>query len=54
MYVDADLSLRTAGQVGNCEVWVTNEYEHDGLRRDPAVLERLLAQVRERGGPLTG
>jgi pimeloyl-ACP methyl ester carboxylesterase len=54
VYVDAGLSLRTAEDVGNCEAWVTNEYEHDGLRRDPAVLERLLDRIRDRGGPLTG
>lgn len=30
MYVDAELSLATAGAVGNTRAWVTNEYEHDG------------------------
>ncbi|MDG4826775.1 alpha/beta fold hydrolase [Asanoa sp. WMMD1127] len=30
MYVDAGLSLETAGAVGNVRTWVTNEYEHDG------------------------
>ncbi len=33
MYVDADLQLETARAMGNTRVWVTNEYEHDGLRR---------------------
>lgn len=32
MYVDAALSLETAERVGNVRVWVTNEFEHDGLR----------------------
>ena len=32
MYVDAGLSLETAAAVGNVRAWVTNEYEHDGLR----------------------
>jgi pimeloyl-ACP methyl ester carboxylesterase len=32
MYVDADLQLQTARSVGNTRVWVTNEYEHNGLR----------------------
>jgi hypothetical protein len=54
LYVDAGLSLRTAEQLGNATAWVTNEYEHDGLRRDATVLERLLDQVRDRGGPLPG
>jgi len=32
MYVDRVLSLETADQVANLRVWITNEYEHDGLR----------------------
>ena len=43
MYVDADLQLDTARRVGNVRTWVTNEYEHDGLRADgPRVLGRLM------------
>ncbi|TKJ18944.1 alpha/beta fold hydrolase [Blastococcus sp. CCUG 61487] len=42
MYVDADLSLETAAAVGNVRTWVTNEFEHDGLRTGD-VLDRLLA-----------
>ncbi|ROS79207.1 alpha/beta fold hydrolase [Cellulomonas sp. PhB143] len=43
-YVDVDLALGTAGSVGASQVWVTNEYLHDGLRADGAtVLPRLLA-----------
>jgi proline iminopeptidase len=41
MYVDAGLSLETADAVGNTRVWVTNEFEHDGLRTGD-VLDRLL------------
>ncbi|MGY1834916.1 alpha/beta fold hydrolase [Blastococcus sp. SYSU DS0510] len=41
MYVDAGLSLQTAGEVGNVRTWVTNEHEHDGLRVGD-VLDRLL------------
>ncbi|SHG15542.1 alpha/beta fold hydrolase [Geodermatophilus nigrescens] len=41
MYVDADLSLQTADAVGNVRTWVTNEFEHDGLRAGD-VLDRLL------------
>jgi pimeloyl-ACP methyl ester carboxylesterase len=41
MYVDAGLSLDTAEAVGNVRAWVTNEYEHDGLRTGD-VLDRLL------------
>jgi pimeloyl-ACP methyl ester carboxylesterase len=43
MYVAADLQVRTAGAVGNTRVWVTNEYEHDGLRvAEGRVLARLM------------
>lgn len=52
MYVDAGLSLDTARHVGNLEAWVTNEYEHDGVRQSAAVFSRLVAMVKERGGPL--
>ncbi len=51
MYVDADLSLETARHVGNVEAWVTNEYEHDGVRQTDAVFARLVEMVKERGGP---
>ena len=41
LYVDADLSLETAAAIGHVRTWVTNEHEHDGLRRGN-VLDRLL------------
>jgi len=46
MYVDVGLSLEAAAQVPHVAAWVTNEYEHDGVRVDGArVLERLLATL---------
>lgn len=42
MYVDTGLSLDTAERVGACKVWVTNEYEHNGLRADG---ERITARL---------
>jgi pimeloyl-ACP methyl ester carboxylesterase len=43
MYVDAHLSLRTAAEVGSVRAWVTNEWEHDGVRVDgERVLGRLM------------
>ncbi len=43
MYVDVGLSLETAAQVPHVAAWVTNEYEHDGVRADgERVFERLL------------
>ncbi|MFE0644883.1 alpha/beta fold hydrolase [Streptomyces sp. NPDC058877] len=44
MYVDAGLSLRTAREVGAARVWVTNEWEHDGLSASGG---RVLARLRE-------
>ena len=47
MYVDAGLSVATARATGSLRPWVTNEYEHDGLRvSGGAVLGRLIDMVR--------
>ncbi len=47
MYVDRDDSLRTAAAIRGLRPWVTNEYEHDGVRvSDGAVVDRLIAMVR--------
>ncbi|NGN66600.1 alpha/beta hydrolase [Streptomyces sp. A7024] len=47
MYVDRTDSLATADAVPGTRVWVTNEWEHDGLRvSDGAVLDRLLRMAR--------
>jgi pimeloyl-ACP methyl ester carboxylesterase len=46
MYVDAELQLRTARAMGNTRVWVTNEYEHDGLRvAGDHILDRLMGMA---------
>ena len=50
LYVDAELSLETSRRVGSAEAWITNEYEHDGLRASERVFARLRENVRERGG----
>jgi pimeloyl-ACP methyl ester carboxylesterase len=48
MYVPLAFSQETAARVGRMRAWVTNEYEHDGLRKDGArILRRLLAILRE-------
>lgn len=42
-YVDLDLATATADAVGNAQVWVTNEYLHDGLRAaGDVILPRLI------------
>jgi hypothetical protein len=47
MYVDRELSEETAGRVGNLRRWLTDEYEHDGIRADGArILDRLISLVR--------
>ncbi|MEV0124023.1 alpha/beta fold hydrolase [Streptomyces sp. NPDC050703] len=47
MYVDTEHSLRTAEAIRGLRAWVTNEFEHDGLRvGGPKVLDRLIAMVR--------
>ena len=47
MYVHRQFSEETASLVPNMKLWVTSEYEHNGLRADgEAILDRLLAMVR--------
>ncbi|WP_328535504.1 alpha/beta fold hydrolase [Streptomyces sp. NBC_00344] len=48
MYVDTEDALRTARAIRGLRTWVTDEYEHDGLRAGgPRVLDRLLALARD-------
>lgn len=43
MYVNRELSLQTARRVPNVRTWVTDEYEHNGLRADgERILDRLI------------
>ena len=43
MYVDREISMRTARAIRGLRTWVTSEYEHDGLRvSSGAVLGRLI------------
>ncbi|MFE5022944.1 alpha/beta fold hydrolase [Streptomyces sp. NPDC056656] len=47
MYVDTDHAMHTARTIKGLRTWVTDEFEHDGLRAGaPRVLDRLLAMVR--------
>jgi pimeloyl-ACP methyl ester carboxylesterase len=48
MFVDRDHALQTAEAVTGLRYWVTSEYEHDGIRADPDVLDRLIAMARGR------
>ena len=47
MYVPLQFSVETAATIRGLRHWVTNEYEHDGLRvSGGAVLDRLIGMVR--------
>ena len=47
MYVERVFSEETAQAIGGCRYWLTNEFQHDGLRADgAAVLGRLIAMAR--------
>ncbi|WP_086800635.1 alpha/beta fold hydrolase [Streptomyces caniscabiei] len=48
MYVDTAHSLATARSIRGLRTWVTDEFEHDGVRAGgPRVLDRLLALTRD-------
>ncbi|WP_190111254.1 alpha/beta fold hydrolase [Streptomyces cinnamoneus] len=48
LYVDTGHSLRTARSIAGLRTWVTDEYEHDGVRASGrVVLDRLLRLVRD-------
>jgi pimeloyl-ACP methyl ester carboxylesterase len=47
MYVERAFSEEAATTITGCRVWVTNEYQHNGLRADgEAVLGRLIGMLR--------
>jgi pimeloyl-ACP methyl ester carboxylesterase len=46
MYVPRALSEQTAAAIAGLKVWLTNEFEHNGLRSSDRVFERLLALTR--------
>ena len=46
MFVPTDLSLRTADRIRGARAWVTNEFEHDGLRsKGGEIFERLQGRL---------
>jgi hypothetical protein len=49
MYVERAFSEETAAQIPHMRAWVTNEYDHNGLRADgERILGRLLDLTRGR------
>lgn len=48
MYLDRDLSIATAQTIRGLKPWITNEYQHNGLRAsNGVVLDHLIALIRE-------
>lgn len=44
MFVEMDISRETLALIPNSKAWITNEYEHNGLRADgEKILDRLIA-----------
>jgi len=48
MYVERVFSEETAARIKGLRIWLTNEFEHDGLRKDERVLDRLIDLARGR------
>lgn len=49
MYVEFDYSRDTLKGLGNSRAWITNEYEHNGIRTDgERILDRLITLNRDR------
>nr|WP_042045001.1 alpha/beta fold hydrolase [Aeromonas simiae] len=49
MYVEFDYSRDTLKGLGSSRVWITNEYEHNGIRADgERILDRLITLNRDR------
>jgi hypothetical protein len=49
LYVERDFAMETAALIKGLRPWITNEYEHNGLRADgERVLDRLIALVQGR------
>ncbi len=46
MYVELDYSLETLANIPNSKAWITNEYEHNGLRADgERIVDKLMTMV---------
>jgi len=52
MYVPQEFSMATAKCVGNTQVWLTNRYEHDGVRQSSEVFCKLRELLLDQGGAL--
>jgi hypothetical protein len=48
MYVEREFSEETAARIKGLRMWLTNEFDHDGLGREKRVLARLIDLARGR------
>jgi pimeloyl-ACP methyl ester carboxylesterase len=48
MYVERTFSEETAARIKGLRMWLTNEFQHDGLRKDKRVFSRLVDLARGR------
>jgi proline iminopeptidase len=53
MFVPIEFAEQTRDAVPNMHLWITNEFEHDGLRQDPEIVRTLMTRVEQEGGPLS-
>ena len=48
MFVEMDISRETLAAMPNSKAWITNEYEHNGLRADgERILDKLIAMGKQ-------
>ncbi|MDF4798757.1 alpha/beta hydrolase, partial [Vibrio alginolyticus] len=53
MFVEMDISRETLALIPNSKAWITNEYEHNGLRADgERILDRLIAMGKQTAATL--
>ncbi|MEF1230055.1 alpha/beta hydrolase, partial [Vibrio fortis] len=46
MYVELDYSREALAKIPNSKAWITNEYEHNGIRADgERILDKLMTMV---------
>ena len=46
MYVECAFSMEAAARIRGIKVWLTNEYEHNGIRADGVrLLDRLMGML---------
>lgn len=52
IFVDLEYAVSTADLLGNCQLWITDQHQHDGVFHDPGITRGLIDAVAKTGGPL--